>query len=142
MPYLKIVNGIGRKNVDKLREIGIETTSTLLDKAALPAKRVDLASKLKIDTALILKWVIYSDFFRIKGMRSKYVELLQAADIDTVQVLALYEPEELYDILLSVNTEKNLVGKMPSLKQLQNWIIQAGELPAVIWFDGMYCRGI
>lgn len=143
MPNLKRVNGtIGRNYVEKLDQMGIETTSMLLRKGALPEKRIELAEKLGLNPSKILKWVIYCDFFRLKGMKPEYVDLLQAAGIATVQGIMGYDYEDLARKLSSVDAEKRLVSKLPSRKQVISWIAQAQELPGLIWFDGMYCLGL
>jgi len=142
MPNLNAVNGMGRNSSDKLRELGIKTTSMLLRKGALPRKRIELAEKLGLNPSKILKWVIYCDFFRLKGMKPEYVDLLQAADFATVQEIAMYNCEVIVQRISRVNIVTKLVSRLPSRKQISNWIAQAQELPAEIWFDGMYCLGL
>lgn len=142
MPNLNAVNGMGRNTSDKLCKLGIKTTSMLLRKGALPEKRIELAEKLGLNPSKILKWVIYCDFFRLKGMKPEYVDLLQAAGIATVQGIMGYDYEDLARKLSSVDAEKRLVSKLPSRKQVISWIAQAQELPGLIWFDGMYCLGL
>lgn len=142
MADLKVVYGMGRSEINKLLGMGIRTTSALLTKGAMPQNRRDLAQKMGIDAQSVLEWVIWSDFFRIKGMRAEYVQLLQAAGVDALQALGFQKPQELYRHLCNVNDKKRVLEKIPSLAEVERWVKQAQELPPVVWFDGMYCLGI
>jgi len=53
-----------------------------------PAYHASPAKTDGISEALILKWVHHADLFRIRGVAGQYVELLEAAGVDTVVELA------------------------------------------------------
>lgn len=142
VPHLETADGIGRDQIDKLRKMGIETTSMLLERGTLPRERKKIAKILGVSPSLVLEWVVYSDFFRIKGMKREYVRLLQDAGVATVQELAMCDSEDLLKKLAGVNAEKRLLRRLPSRDQLKRWISQAKGLPSVIWFEGMYCCGL
>ena len=79
-----------------------------------------------------MKWANRADLDRISGVGSEYADLLEAAGVDTVPELAQRKPENLHKKMVEVNEEKKLVRKMPTLKQVEGWVDQAGKLPRVL----------
>lgn len=126
------IEGIGPVYAAKLREIGITTVEELLQRGATRRGREEIAEQTGISPALILEWVNHADLFRIKGISEEYADLLEEAGVDSVPELAQRNPENLYQRLVEVNQEKNLVRRLPSLDQVRDWIEQAKQLPRVI----------
>ena len=54
--------------------------------------------------------------------------------MDTVPELARRNPENLYNKLLEVNEEKNLVNTLPELDDVKGWVEQAKSLPRIIQY--------
>ena len=123
------VEGIGATYAAKLKSVGIETTEALLQMAATPQGRKELAQKTDIADGLILKWVNHADLFRIKGVAGQYAELLEAAGVDTVVELAQRNPENLYPKMAEVNAATPKVRQVPSLEQVKSWVMEAKTLP-------------
>ena len=123
------IEGIGPVYAEKLASIGITTVDALLEQGGTPQGRKSIAERLDISPRLVLEWVNHADLYRIKGIGSEYADLLEAAGVDTVMELARRNPESLHRKLLEVNAEKKLVRRVPSLKQVQDWIEQAKSLP-------------
>ena len=69
---------------------------------------------------------------RIHGVGPQFSELLEAAGVDTVKELKHRKPENLQPKLEEVNAEKNLVRRVPSLKEVVKMVAQAAELPGVM----------
>jgi len=134
MAKLTKVEGIGEVYAQKLQEAGIKTTQALLKKGASPKGRKQVAEKTDISEKLILDWVNHADLFRIKGVGEEYSDLLEAAGVDTVPELAQRNPENLYQKLVAVNQEKELVRQLPTQAQVSDWIEQAKQLPRVITY--------
>lgn len=128
------IEGIGPKYAAKLAKAGIGSIEALLKKGASPKERKDIASMTGIPDALILEWVNLADLFRIKGIGSEYSDLLEEAGVDTVVELAKRVPENLYTTMGQVNKAKNLVNKMPGLRQVQSWVAQAKKLPRIVTY--------
>ncbi len=126
------IEGIGEKFAEKLRAAGIRTTEALLQKAATPKGRKELAAQTGIDESKLLEWANRADLYRIRGIGSEYSDLLEAAGVDTVPELAQRDPKNLYEKLVSVNQAKNLVNKLPGPEQVADWIKQAKALPRAI----------
>ncbi|MBR1889825.1 MAG: DUF4332 domain-containing protein [Alloprevotella sp.] len=126
------VEGIGEVYSKKLIEAGINTVEELLEKGKTPAGRKELAEKTEISPKLILTWTNHADLMRINGVGPQFSELLEAAGVDTVKELKHRVAENLQAKLEDVNTEKNLVNRVPALKEVEKMIEQAKELPAVM----------
>jgi predicted flap endonuclease-1-like 5' DNA nuclease len=114
------IEGIGPVNADRLREQGITTTEALLEAAADQGGRVALANKTGLAQALILEWVNRADLMRIKGVGEEYSDLLECSGVDTIKELRRRNPENLQKALQAVNSEKNLVRRVPSVTRWRN----------------------
>lgn len=132
MAKLEMVEGIGPKYAKILRNAGIRSTSSLLEKGATPAGRKQISAASGISQALILEWVNHVDLFRVKGVGEEYADLLEEAGVDTVVELAKRVPDNLYQAVLATNTRKKLVRRPPSLKMVKGWVAQAKKLPRKI----------
>jgi hypothetical protein len=62
----------------------------------------------------------------------QFPELLEAAGVDTVKEFRHRVADNLQPKLEEVNAAKNLVNRVPSVKELQKMIDQAKELPVVL----------
>ncbi len=132
MAKLSLIEGIGEAYELKLNEVGIKSIAKLLETCASKKGRDSLAEKTGISDKLILKWANRADLDRISGVGSEYADLLESAGVDTVPELANRKPENLLKKMLEVNEQKNLVRKVPTLKQVEDWVNQAGKLPRVL----------
>jgi len=132
MASLSIIEGVGEAFEAKLKAAGVSSTSALMEKGATKKGRAALAAECDISEKLILKWVNHVDLMRVKGIGGEYAELLEAAGVDTVPELAQRKPENLLAKMTEVNEAKNLVRKLPVLKQVEDWVDQAKELPKVV----------
>jgi predicted flap endonuclease-1-like 5' DNA nuclease len=128
------IEGIGPVYAAKLKDIGIRTTDALLKKGSGPEDRKGIAASAGIGEALILEWVNLADLYRIKGVGSEYSDLLEEAGVDTVVELSNRVPENLHARILEINQQKNLVNKVPGLKQVKDWVAQAKKLPRVVTY--------
>ncbi len=134
MTKLAYIEGIGETYAKKLEEIGIGSIEELLEEGKDRKGRKELAEKSGISEKLILKWVNRADLARIKGISTQYADLLEIAGVDTVPELAQRNPQNLYEKIVKINEEKNLVRKLPSLSQIEDWITQAKALPRIITY--------
>ncbi len=134
MAKIEKIEGIGPVYGEKLRGVGITTVEALLEAAASPKGRQELAEKTEITEKLILEWANLADLFRIKGIGEEYSDLLEEAGVDTVVELARRNPENLYNALKAINDEKKLVRALPGPNQVKSWVEQAKELPRVMTY--------
>ncbi len=129
MANLKQIEGIGDAYAAKLFEIGLVTTEALLNKGASPEGRKEIEEKTGIPHGKILDWVNRADLFRIKGVAEEYSDLLEAAGVDTVPELAQRNPVNLLNKLSEINDEKHLVRRLPTQREVSNWVEHAKVLP-------------
>ncbi len=126
------IEGIGPVYAEKLLAAGIDTDAKLLEKCAKPAGRKELAEATGISPKLILTWTNHCDLMRIDGVGPQFSELLEAAGVDTVKEFRHRKPENLQPKLVEINEEKNLVNRVPSLKEVEKMVAQAKELDPVM----------
>jgi len=128
------IEGIGPAYAQKLAKAGIRTTDALLKKGASAEGRREIKDMTGIGHELILEWVNLADLNRIKGVGGQYSDLLEEAGVDTVDELSKRVAKNLYEKMQQVNQTKNLVNKMPTLTQIEDWIKQAKKLRKVVTY--------
>ncbi len=128
------IEGVGAAYAEKLQAAGIQTAAQLLAKCAAPAGRKALEEETGITGKLILKWCNHADLYRVKGVGPQFAELLEAAGVDTVKELAHRKAENLVAKMVEVNEEKNLVRRVPVVKEVQKMVDFAKELPGVMTY--------
>lgn len=126
------IEGVGEVYAEKLKAEGIDTVEVLLEKCSKPAGRKALAEATGISPKLILKWTNHADLFRIKGVGPQFVELLEAAGVDTVKEFRHRVPENLQKRLEEVNEQKNLCNRVPSVSEVEKMVEQAKQLPPAL----------
>jgi predicted flap endonuclease-1-like 5' DNA nuclease len=128
------IEGIGPVYAKTLADLGLLTTTELLQAGANPKGREDLAAATGISKKLILRWVNQADLFRIKGVGEQYADLLEAAGVDTVPELAQRRADNLTKKMNKVNEQKRLVRRTPTEAQVASWIESAKGLPRVVTY--------
>lgn len=126
---LQSIQGIADATEAKLKTAGVTTVDELLEKGATPKGRTEIAEKSGLPESQVLRFVNYADLFRIKGIAGQTAELLEAAGVNTVAQLAQRNAANLAPKLKEVNDAKKLTGKVPSEKQVGEWIEAAKALP-------------
>lgn len=126
------VSSIDAAIASNLRTAGVTNVQSLLDKAATPEGRAELAAATGYDAGTILAWANQLDLERVRGVGPKYAALLKLAGVDTVPELAQRNPANLAARLAEVNATDGVVKVVPTQDHVANWIGQAKELPRVI----------
>jgi predicted flap endonuclease-1-like 5' DNA nuclease len=134
MAKISNIEGIGPKYADILHKIGIGSTERLLLVAAHKQGRHDLASQTNIPEKLFLEWVNLADLIRIKGIGEEYSDLLEEAGVDTIKELRTRNPVNLFEKMKSINIEKHLVRRLPSLTDVELWITEAKILKPLVTY--------
>jgi len=128
------IEGIGPVYREKLIAYGIKTVEALLKQGASSGGRSKISEGTGISSGLILEWVNHADLWRIKGVSEEYSDLLEEAGVDTVVELAQRNAENLYAKIKEVNMAKKLVRRLPSARQVADWVAQAKGLPRVVTY--------
>jgi predicted flap endonuclease-1-like 5' DNA nuclease len=126
------VQGIGPAYAKKLAKAGIRTTESLLKKGASPEGRKEIEGMSGVGKRELLDWVNMADLYRIKGVGGQFSELLMKTGVDTVIELSKRQAKHLYAEMKEINQAKNLVNRMPTMDQVDDWIKQAKKLPRAI----------
>lgn len=128
------IEGIGKTYAAKLQGVGVRTTKALLERAADPKGRKELADASGIDKDKILKWANMADLMRIKGVGEEYSELLEAAGVDTVKELRNRNAANLHKAMVEANEKRKMVRQLPSAKMVDGWVNQAKTLPPILTY--------
>lgn len=126
------IKGIEQVHANKLNKIGVVTIEDLLVHGASKSGRMELTEKTGIDEARILTWVNMADLFRIKGVGSKFAELLHTAGVDTIKELRTRNAENLHAKLVEIQKEKKITHTVPGLSQITDYINQSKDMDPVI----------
>ncbi len=110
MTRLKGIDGIGENNSKLLKQVGIHSVQTLLNRGASIQGRRDLAKNTGISESQLMRWLNNADLFRIRGIGEEYVELLELAGIETVSELTQRNPVDLHRGLIGANDRKHQPG--------------------------------
>ena len=132
MAKLTDIESIGEVYSAKLEDAGIASVENLLQTGGDKKGRKMLAESTGVSEKQLLNWVNRADLSRIKGVSTQYADLLEMAGVDTVPELAQRKPENLQAKMLQINEEKNLVRKVPTGTQVEDWIKQASEMPRMV----------
>ena len=116
----------------KLNAAGINNVNDLLAEGGSPQGREEIAARSGLPAAQILNFVNCADLFRIKGIAGPTAALLEAAGVNSAPELGKRDASTLLSKLQQVNDAKK--GKLPTEKQLADWIEEAKTLPKVVTY--------
>ncbi len=132
MASIGAIEGMGPRNAAKLRRAGIRTTKALLKRASSARGRIELADETGLDEVQLFEWVNLADLMRINGVGSEYSNLLEAAGVKTVKALKRRSARPLLQQMVTLNENKRLVRRLPTLDMVQRWVTEAKAMePAV-----------
>jgi len=129
------IDGLAEEEVEKLKSVGIRTTTRLLEVAKSPKGRGQLAARTGLPKGRILSWANAADRLRIKGMGKGYSNLLQAVGVNTVRELRYRNPSNLAAAMAELNKKRKLVSFLPPEKLVERWVKQANELTTKITYS-------
>ncbi|MBR1784789.1 MAG: DUF4332 domain-containing protein [Bacteroidales bacterium] len=128
------IEGIGEVYATVLAEAGVRTTDDLLAACATRQGRKTVAGRTGISEKLILRWTNHADLFRIKGVAGQFAELLEASGVDTIKEFRHRVAANLVAKMEEVNAAKNLVNRVPSVKEVEKMIAQAKEMEPMVQY--------
>ncbi len=131
MPISKL-RGVSYEQQLKLKDQGIYSSDQLLQSARTSAGRQELAEHVDVDAEVILELAKRADLARVRGIGGVFADLLEYMGVDTVGELATHTPIELHARMLETNGQAKLAGRLPTLKAVEGWVLQATQLPNVL----------
>ncbi len=129
---IKELKGMTKDLAAKLNELGIGNSDKLLEAAATPKQRRELAKKTGVKERDILELANRADLSRIKGVAGVFSDLLEKAGVDTVKELAQRRPDNLHAKIREVNEKEGLAKRIPTPADVENWVAQAKKLDKVL----------
>ena len=131
MPIAKL-RGVSYELEAKLKEQGIYSSDQLLQAARTPGGRQELAEQIELDAQSVLELAKRADLARVRGIGGVFADLLEHAGVGTVGELATRRPSDLRAELVAKNEQERLAGRMPTMKVVEDWVLQATDLPEVL----------
>lgn len=125
MPSLSEIEEIGIGEIKRLAKEGIRTTQTLLARGYNRRERKKLAEATGLSEKRIEEWVAKADILQVRGVGPEYAGLLNSVGIDTPGELKDRKPEALAAKMAETNRKKKVVRRLPTLKQITDWILDA-----------------
>ncbi|MCP5362086.1 MAG: DUF4332 domain-containing protein [Hyphomicrobiales bacterium] len=128
------VEGIGAGYSRRLKALGIKDLAGLLRKGLTEKGVKEMSGAVRIDGAIVQKWVAMTDLLRVPGMNGQFAELLQASGIGSVQQLAKENPSRLAKTIVQVNQKERRMPEadMPERQVVRQWIDNARPLKHVL----------
>lgn len=126
------IEGVGEVMATKLKAVGISSTRQLLKACGDRSGREKVAESAGIDYPRLLRFVNHADLMRIRGIGGQFAEALEASGVDSVPELARRNPSNLAEAIRAVNTERRLIRRVPSSKEIERWVEQAKKLKRVV----------
>jgi predicted flap endonuclease-1-like 5' DNA nuclease len=131
---IEYVEGIGDVRGRKWRAVNITKTGDLLVFGATRKGRAALAKRSGFGESEILTWANQVDLYRIMGVGKQYADLLEQSGVDTIVELAGRNPQNLQKRMVEINNQRKLVGRTPTLAEVEKWVEQAATLPRVMHY--------
>ena len=129
---VKDLKGTTDAMLAKFKELAINDNDKLLQAAATPAQRKELAAACGCTPADILAVANRADLARIKGVSGVYSDLLEHAGVDTIKELAKRRPDHLFEKIAETNETAKLTQRPPTAAMVEDWVTQAKGLPAML----------
>jgi len=129
---IKKLAGASPEIIVKLGKLRITNSDQLLNSAATPAQRKDLAKQVGVNDRVILELANRADLSRVKGVAGVFSNLLETAGVDTVKELAMRRADNLYAKMVEVNRQNGLSKRTPAPSEVKGWVVQAKELPKTL----------
>lgn len=126
------LKGIDQNTAKALQGLGVKDSDKMLESAAKPAQRKELAAKVGVDARAILELANRADLARVKGIAGVYSDLLERSGVDTVKELATRRPDNLHSKILQTNEAEKVTARAPTADMVEDWVTQAKELPKVL----------
>jgi len=131
---VKDLKGVNDAMAAALKAHGIADSEKLVEAAATPAQRKELAAACDCDVKALLEIVNRADLSRVKGVSGVYSDLLEEAGVDTVKELAARRADNLHAKIGETNDAQQLTARPPTVAQVEDWVAQAKELPKMLTY--------
>ena len=119
---ISAIEGIGPKYAQKLKEMGIDSTETMVKTFQNNYDKVDQVAKaLKIQPEALSSWVSMADLIQLPGMDAQAAELIQTVGIASCNELGITNPSSLHKEMVSFNKKSPIVSQVPDATSVSLW---------------------
>jgi hypothetical protein len=133
--YLRDILGVDPEHVEALSAVGIRHSKHLFERGRTAADREALSEETGVPPEDLLELVKLSDLARVRGMGPAFVRLFYEGGADTIETLARWNPEALWEALHNLNRERGITSVVPPLKDLVQYVEMAQDLPKMIEYE-------
>jgi len=125
---LASIDLVTEAEMTRLGKLGIRTTEDLYNATRSNKRLVRFARKMKVQQRQARDWRDFCDMLHIRGAGPKVVRILRYAGVRKLAQLAVRNPEKLSERIRSENKKRAVLGKLPAVELVGNWIDQAKDL--------------
>ena len=129
---LREFRGVPIEHVVRLEAAGIRNVDQMLAAGRTQADREALARRAGVPEAAVLEMVKLSDLARIPGVKGIRARLYYDAGVDTVELMARWEPEALRLMAADFVQRTGFEGVAPLPAEVRYTVAYAIELPKVV----------
>jgi predicted flap endonuclease-1-like 5' DNA nuclease len=132
MGRIRDLHCLRTNEANQLVDFGVTSTDRLLLVASKRQGREDLAEETGISESKILRLVQLADLMRVKGIGSEYTRLLDRVGVQTLKQLGRRSPQRLMDDFANLNSERQVVQRMPSIGDVRDWVEGAKRMASLV----------
>jgi predicted flap endonuclease-1-like 5' DNA nuclease len=129
---LKEFRGVDPEHVARLADVGITNVQQLLAAAQTPSARDTLSRETGASAQEILELVKLSDLARLPGVKGIRARLYYDAGVDTVEKLAIWDPEDLRAMVADFAERTGFDGIAPLPLEVKSTVTRARTLPKIV----------
>lgn len=123
---MQALPGLSAEHLSQLHQVGLQTTSDLLQVAQSRAKLEAIAAQLKLSRRHLQKWAALADLARLPSVGSEYCGLLLHSGVASVQQLSTLAPGRLHTQIRKLHTMTMRRSDLcPTPDQVVQWIREA-----------------
>ena len=125
---IDVISDIESSTLNKLKDLGIQTTKQLFTLCADDDAIYQLASKIAVEDFVIQRWVSIADLLRVANIEVDDAQLLEATEIYSLSDLSKQKPQRLGEKMTKTNQQHSLLTVIPDADKLQTWIEHADHM--------------
>lgn len=125
---LASIDLVTEAEMGRLQKLGIRTTEELYNATRSNKRLVRFARKMKVQQGQARDWRDFCDVLHVRGAGPKVVRILRYAGVRKLSQLASRNPERLAERIRSENKKRAVLGKLPPVELVGDWIDQAKDL--------------
>jgi len=118
---LHTIDDIEPLHIHKLSELGFNSTKDLSSLIGNQKTTEKVAEELEIGVNRVKRWASIANLLELPGVDAKSAKLLQKSGIDSIKDLAKTDLDDIYTKLERLNSEFNILNKLPSKNMLSIW---------------------